>query len=628
MLASPSAHLFRASSRTAAARSATRTARQLPPLRPPAPARSRAVPRNGADAPGGDHGDDKESEKANNESGSGGEENSPPTPPPPPPTPATPHPRRGRPSSRDTARALEALRGPAHQKIGAEYGEGFVQFRAGAAQPLSLDVDALNERLSPSGALRLRRALVAPDEAHGVRREVFFSPLFFCLRCSFFSPLFFFPRLLFFALFLAHLPLVKGEKTHIEKLKKRKKMTTFQKALFSFEGVIADTRAAQAEAWRRVSSARALSWPPPEVSLWGRESESGGGEERSPNDAPAPSAAPPSSPSSPSSSLLLPPRVALVCSLRPERAITEVLQWTRDYGLAGKIAAEVAHEYLAIVRGDDDDDEFHGIDGGGERGGGAESGNAEARRDKAGSFSFSSPRPGVARWLSALRSSRVPSTIVTSLDRETLLAALGRMGLIGGGGGGGGAPPSPLLLSPSSFVTAEDGAESLAQSLLAGALKLGRPPNACCAFVASPAGVAAAHNASMRAVAVCGLEHSAHELRSADATVARLDELAVIQVRRLFSGGGGPEGTPGAFMGKQKERAPGAGGGAGGDGSWFDPDADAAARRQSRRRRVAGGVMEPPPEAAPGGGGGGGSGRGRGRGWGEDDDGGDWRRRR
>lgn len=182
MLASASTtRLFRASSGPATARPATRAARELPPLRAPAAARarrslltrSRAIPRNG------DHGDDdEESEKANNNES--GKENSTPT----PPTPSTPpHPRRGRPSSRDTARALEALRGASsaanHKKIGAEYGEGFVQFRAGGAGALeSLDVDALNERLSPSGALRLRRALVAPDEAHGVSYILFF---FFCL---------------------------------------------------------------------------------------------------------------------------------------------------------------------------------------------------------------------------------------------------------------------------------------------------------------------------------------------------------------------------------------------------------------------------------------------------------------
>lgn len=177
MLASASTtRLFRASRGPATARPATHAARELPPLRGSLLTRSRAIPRNG------DHGDDdEESEKANNDES--GKENSTPT----PPTPSTPpHPRRGRPSSRDTARALEALRGASsaanHKKIGAEYGEGFVQFRAGGAGALeSLDVDALNERLSPSGALRLRRALVAPDEAHGVSYTLFFS-----FVCSFF----------------------------------------------------------------------------------------------------------------------------------------------------------------------------------------------------------------------------------------------------------------------------------------------------------------------------------------------------------------------------------------------------------------------------------------------------------
>ena len=162
---------------------------------------------------------------------------------------------------------------------------------------------------------------------------------------------------------------------------------------------------------------------------------------------------------------------------------------------------------------------------------------------------FSSPRPGVARWLAALRSARVPCAVVTSLDRRTLLSALERMGLL----------HDDLLLAPSaaaSFVTAEDGAESLAHSLLAGALKLGRPPNACCAFVASPSGVAAAHNASMRAVAVVTGEHSSHDLRSADATVTRLDELAVIQVRRLFSSGA-RRGLRGRLWGSRRSGLPG-----------------------------------------------------------------------
>jgi len=138
----------------------------LPPAAAAANSARRSLLTRFRAVPLGDHGDDAAADDEHEEAESArGDENETPTPTPPPA-----HPRRARPSSRDTARALEALRGPGHQKIGAEYGEGFVQFRAGG-QPLSLDVDALNERLSPAGALRLRRALVAPDEAHGVRER-------------------------------------------------------------------------------------------------------------------------------------------------------------------------------------------------------------------------------------------------------------------------------------------------------------------------------------------------------------------------------------------------------------------------------------------------------------------------
>jgi len=396
-----------------------------------------------------------------------------------------PHPRRNRPSSRDTARALEALRGQADKKIGAEYGEGFVRLKPTGVEE-RVDVDDLNSRLAPSGALRLRRSLLAPDEAHA--------------------------------------------------------------ALFSFEGVIADTRSAQAAAWTAVAAERGLPWPPREAT----------GLSPPPPPPPPPSSSSSSSSSSSLSSeetsfsISIPPRVALVCSLRPERAITEVLQWTQDWGLASRIAADVAHRYVDIVRDD----------------------------------GFCSARPGVAKWLSALQSAKVPAAVVTSLDRQTLLAALERMGLI---------PSSSSSSSPSSssafssFVTAEDGAESLAHSLLAAALKLARPPNACCAFVSSPAGVAAAHNASMRAVAVLqgGDGYGAHELRSADATVARLDELRVIQLRRLFANGVGGSGVGEGDVGgmpRQKERVDKGGGGNTDGKDWRGS--------RARPRGVAGGLID------------------------------------
>lgn len=47
-------------------------------------------------------------------------------------------------------------------------------------------------------------------------------------------------------------------------------------------------------------------------------------------------------------------------------------------------------------------------------------------------------------------------------------------------------------------VTAEDGTETIAESLLSAALKLQRPPNQCVVFDSSPNGVAAAHNCTMK----------------------------------------------------------------------------------------------------------------------------------
>jgi phosphoglycolate phosphatase-like HAD superfamily hydrolase len=52
-------------------------------------------------------------------------------------------------------------------------------------------------------------------------------------------------------------------------------------------------------------------------------------------------------------------------------------------------------------------------------------------------------------------------------------------------------------------VTAEDGTETIAESLLSAAYKLQRPPNQCVVFDGSPSGIAAAHNCTMK-VRHCG----------------------------------------------------------------------------------------------------------------------------
>ena len=87
------------------------------------------------------------------------------------------------------------------------------------------------------------------------------------------------------------------------------------------------------------------------------------------------------------------------------------------------------------------------------------------------------------------------------------------------------------------LITAEDGMETRSQMLLSAAIKLGRPPNRCVAFVSDTPGITAAHNASLRAVAVVG-KYAGYQLRSADLTCASLGELAVYNVRRLFANAG------------------------------------------------------------------------------------------
>ncbi len=52
------------------------------------------------------------------------------------------------------------------------------------------------------------------------------------------------------------------------------------------------------------------------------------------------------------------------------------------------------------------------------------------------------------------------------------------------------------------MVTAEDDMESIAQQLLSASMKLSRPPNMCVYFAVTPEGITAAHNCTMKAVAV------------------------------------------------------------------------------------------------------------------------------
>lgn len=52
------------------------------------------------------------------------------------------------------------------------------------------------------------------------------------------------------------------------------------------------------------------------------------------------------------------------------------------------------------------------------------------------------------------------------------------------------------------MVTAEDELDTISQRLLTASIKLGRAPNFCVYFDSSPRGITAAHNCTLKAVAV------------------------------------------------------------------------------------------------------------------------------
>ena len=144
------------------------------------------------------------------------------------------------------------------------------------------------------------------------------------------------------------------------------------------------------------------------------------------------------------------------------------------------------------------------------------------------------PMEGLSTWLGALFNAGVPCAITSSMDRLSLLAVLQRLG---------------LLKYFRAFVTEEDGMDSIAHMFLSAAVKLDRPPAKCVVFEDDPRGVAAAHNCTMKAVALIG-SHPAYELTQADLAVSRFADLSVMNLRRLFANKGAE------FMDLQKQADP------------------------------------------------------------------------
>jgi beta-phosphoglucomutase-like phosphatase (HAD superfamily) len=211
--------------------------------------------------------------------------------------------------------------------------------------------------------------------------------------------------------------------------------------IFSWDNVVADTRVMQRRAWQTVAKAEGLPWPAIERNFY---------------------------------------------DVRPERVITEVLQWTRDWKVAQRLAWEVAMAFGQQVQ------------------------------------SVKEPQSGVRDWLQALKSCKMPCALVGNLDRVTLMHAAQRMG---------------LQQYFQAYVTAEDGMETISQRFLSASIKLARPPNQCVVFESGPPGITAAHNCTMKVVAVQGA-HKGYQLKAADLTCSNMTELTVYNIRRLFANRG------------------------------------------------------------------------------------------
>ncbi|OMO83211.1 HAD-superfamily hydrolase, subfamily IA, variant 3 [Corchorus capsularis] len=141
------------------------------------------------------------------------------------------------------------------------------------------------------------------------------------------------------------------------------------------------------------------------------------------------------------------------------------------------------------------------------------------------------PIDGLEEWLDAVHTAGIPCAVVSGLDRRNMVDALERIG---------------LKKYFQAIVSEEDGMESIAHRFLSAAMKLDRKPSKCVVFEDDPRGIAAAHNCTMMAVALIGA-HPAYDLGQADLAVANLNELSVINLRRLFANKGS------TFMDRQKQ---------------------------------------------------------------------------
>jgi len=215
--------------------------------------------------------------------------------------------------------------------------------------------------------------------------------------------------------------------------------TNSSQLIFTWDGVITDTKELQRQAWKQLAEEEGFKWPEIERPF--------------------------------------------IYEGSPERAITEMLHWTRDFAYARRMGFRLNELFS---------EQFEDI---------------------------SQPLPGIKQWLERVNQIGIPIAVVSNMSRESTSNALDRM---------------ELGQMFDALVTAEDDMDTCASQLLSASIKVARPPKKCVAFTSSPVMVTAAHNCTMKAVAVLGA-YPAYELKEADLTCSNLEELSIYNVRRLFA---------------------------------------------------------------------------------------------
>ena len=191
--------------------------------------------------------------------------------------------------------------------------------------------------------------------------------------------------------------------------------------------------------------------------------------------------------------------VAKAQMMPPDQAIRNVFYWTNDMLESREMALD---HYDIMQEVFDEMLESHTETGG---------------KDSFDAFKIVS---GAHDWLQRLQEVDVPCCVISQFDDKKLQAILNITELSN--------------FFPSEWrISGNDGYDEEEQEYLGASLRIKRRPDHCAVFDSTPNAAIAAHSVDMREISLMTL-FPRYELGAADMIVPSLDDLSVIDIRRLF----------------------------------------------------------------------------------------------